>query len=664
MKTAMISLALNLVLAAGAGAAEICVSPAGNDANAGTKDKPLATPTAARDAVRKLIAAGLKENITVLIAPGVYYLPQGLALESADSGSEAFSVTYAGADEAHAPVLLGGGPVTNLKPYKDKIWIGDLPQGAQPKVATENNQWLTLARDPNDGYHRTQAASGEKAFIYKGDLFGAMAGQDVSSGWVNVWPGQGWFNHVWQITALDPKTRSVGFVRTSGMGGPVAANNRFYLMNLLGLLDKSGECVIDVAAGKFYVWPGRGEAAENAYAVVTAENVLSIRGRDDAPVRNVHLRNLDLSVAAGEAVFITNAQDCSIRACRIANCWGQGVSVWQANRRITIADSEIAFTGDRGVHLRGANWKGPDISSHHVVENCHIHHVGRVVHTSAGVQIFQSGHNRVVHNHIHDSPRYGASIKGLALRSMNESDQTKARRFELLHARNNVLAYNHIHHVCLDSEDCGAMESWGPGKDNVYDHNLIHDVGTGHVLLICGIYLDDSSNYFTVTNNVVYAVNGSGHIQQIYAKGIHNTIENNIFVAGRTGSAIRSKSSGEVGFHTYRRNIIWFDQPDGPLFQFDDWDKDRITECDYNLYFNISGKLRIAGRTSYRGPFPGTWTQAYDKHSVVADPKFVDVSKRDYRLQDDSPALKLGIKSVDVRSAGLTDKFPKRLARE
>ena len=55
-----------------ANAIDIFVAPGGDDANAGTQDKPLATITKARDAVRQLIAAGLKSDVHVYLCAGVY----------------------------------------------------------------------------------------------------------------------------------------------------------------------------------------------------------------------------------------------------------------------------------------------------------------------------------------------------------------------------------------------------------------------------------------------------------------------------------------------------------------------------------------------------------------------------------------------------------------
>ena len=41
-----------------------------------------------------------------------------------------------------------------------------------------------------------------------------------------------------------------------------------------------------------------------------------------------------------------------------------------------------------------------------------------------------------------------------------------------------------------------------------------------------------------------------------------------------------------------------------------------------------------------------------DRHSVVADPLFVDATRGDYRLKPDSPALGLGFEPIPVEKIG------------
>jgi hypothetical protein len=46
---------------------------------------------------------------------------------------------------------------------------------------------------------------------------------------------------------------------------------------------------------------------------------------------------------------------------------------------------------------------------------------------------------------------------------------------------------------------------------------------------------------------------------------------------------------------------------------------------------------------------------------VYADPLFVDLKPGDFRLKPESPALKMGIKQINLSGVGLTREFPKRL---
>jgi len=42
----------------------------------------------------------------------------------------------------------------------------------------------------------------------------------------------------------------------------------------------------------------------------------------------------------------------------------------------------------------------------------------------------------------------------------------------------------------------------------------------------------------------------------------------------------------------------------------------------------------------------------YDTHTLIADPKFRDICSRDFSLEEDSPALSLGFKPIDLSSVG------------
>jgi hypothetical protein len=63
-----------------------------------------------------------------------------------------------------------------------------------------------------------------------------------------------------------------------------------------------------------------------------------------------------------------------------------------------------------------------------------------------------------------------------------------------------------------------------------------------------------------------------------------------------------------------------------------------------------------------------SWRRAlggkFDRRSVVADPRFYDVEKRDFRLRPGSHAHAVGFSPIDVSEIGLRGDFPARFERE
>src|SRR6267154_431463 len=106
MKTWLVFLASLLAINAWADVI-LHVAVTGNDQGNGSEEQPFATVARARDAVRAMITDGLTNNVTVMIHGGVYELPETLVLDSRDSGTKKFSITYSGS--SNETVILSGG---------------------------------------------------------------------------------------------------------------------------------------------------------------------------------------------------------------------------------------------------------------------------------------------------------------------------------------------------------------------------------------------------------------------------------------------------------------------------------------------------------------------------------------------------------------------------
>lgn len=801
--------------------ASFYVSPKGSDSNPGSLNKPFATLQRARDAVREIIKAGRKQDILVLIRAGMYYVPDGVIFGPNDSGTEKYKITYA-AYPGEVPVFAGGVSIAGWKRHKDNIFAADLPPGLEGAQIFEDASRMDLARSPNSGYFKIDKpaeAAGGMAFQYRaGDIDPDQ--WDISEGRVNIWPYHNWFNSNHKISSIDPEKRLL--VLDTG-ARDLKEGNRFYIKNVLALLDRPGECQISLNNRKVYAWPRNATPLNAQFVISTAENVLRIRGEGGSIVRNLHFEGLDIGICENDCVSISGAEDCSVRNCKIENAGVTGVVIADHAQRIVIYGNLIRRHGQHGVSLLGRGPSQADVNHHNIIENNHIHHCGRLIGHGYGVRIQQSGHNKIIHNHIHHMPRYGVTIKGSRYGTIKGriTGMTWENRYDFMHGRDNLIAYNDIHHTNMDSQDTGAIESWGSGRDNKIDHNLIHDTGNTQFNLQSGIYLDDQADYFTVTNNIIYGVTGTDYNQCIYAKGIGNRIENNILI-GSTGCDVGIRSffmaDERCDHHEYLRNIIYFEQSDEPpvagafgsgvgnlqkkgttllwsakipddgrydvwmryasynepygvkqldgrmqiraddqqpvllnnlpdtggwgtqkwskaatiplnkgataiewknvkgsginldaivltndpawtpngtnlapaapgrhivviqaesytardgigrsaaAYGFANWSDDRVTASDQNIFYKPAGTVNIKG-----GPADASldkWRKIldgkFDRKTIVADPLFINLANRDFRLKPDSPALKLGFKPIDVTKIGLRNEFPARLKK-
>src|SRR5690606_2139988 len=99
--------------------------------------------------------------------------------------------------------------------------------------------------------------------------------------------------------------------------------------------------------------------------------------------------------------------------------------------------------------------------------------------------------------------------------------------------------------------------------------------------------------YFTIENNLIYNLDDAKPAPgkfpvPIYAKGIHNTIQNNILIAGKTSpAAICTFEMFDLRCeeHVWRRNIVWLQNPDAVAWQCSALAAERMRECDRNLFW-------------------------------------------------------------------------------
>jgi hypothetical protein len=675
MRPPMVSLfplmALATLLSAPAPAATFHVAPDGNDrwsgtlaaANAAKTDGPLATLAAARDAIRALKARGpLREPVTVLVAAGTYRLAETLVLEPGDSGTAECPVTYAAAPGAR-PVISGGRAVTGWAEKAPGLWAADVPE-AKARKWPFRQLWIdgrraVLARSPNEGFFRVLGAaataidpatkkerdSSKSAFRFKqGDI---RPWGDLRDANATVF--YHWETGMLRIKSVDEATGTVTF--TGDFKWPFWGRQRYYVENVLEALDAPGEWHLACDEGRLHYRPRPGEEMGKIAAVAPVlVQLVRLAGNPEKSQWVEHVRFEGLSfqhadyvlepeghsdwqaaVTVPAAFDAVGARACSVQRCDLAHLGGYAIALRRGSKNNRIVENHLhdlaaggVRIGDEGVPPTEATESG----GNQVVSNF-IHDLGRVFYGAIGVWIGQSSDNLIAQNEVCD-----LGYTGISCGWSWGYHPTKAHR--------NRIEYNYVHHIGPGKLcDMAGIYTLGVSPGTVVRGNLIHDVwdweegyGAG------GIYPDEGSSQILIENNITYRTSTAG-LSIHYGQNL--VARNNIFALGHDQQVYLGRRDKDSSLR-FERNIVYYEE--GKLFA-----RDSTLEADNNLYWNAAGEpVTFLGDVTLE-----QWrAKGLDAHSVVADPKFVDAARFDFRLKPDSPALRLGFQPIDPSRAGLT----------
>ena len=665
----------------------IHVSPQGQDRWQGrlaTPDRrgeegPVLSLERARDLARLARQAEPARAVTVLLHPGVYRRSGPLILDAADSGTAGAPVTWRAAKDS-VPVITGLKPLpSSWVSNGDGSWkmlmkdVSGIPETFRQLFC--NGQRLSRTRWPAEGYHTVYSFAGESEQEKK-QSFRYLEG-DVKR-WSNFEDVEFVIFHSWSESRLfpkelDEKERRITFTRQAAYPFDFQGWNSYYLENVREALTGPGQWYHDRNEGVLYMRPPAGISDPNKaeFAVPVADALLELRGSESDPVRHIQFEGIHFTGTRWQmgptgyangggaggphvrpaAITIENAEDCVLHNCLLEATAGYSLELSQCDRCV-VSRTTIREAGSGGVILFG----GAD----NEVADCHIHHCGRLYFGGTGVVNPTGLRTHIHHNHIHDMPYCG--IRG--------GDNGK----EL----NEIIEYNHIHHVMLVLDDGAGIFNAGIGS--IIRNNLVHDCAGGRHKFAFGLYLDEYRTDVLLENNVVY---NAGSELLLLHDNYGNTIVNNIFAFGGNAQLSWTVFHGTTfgrrmmtyrhPLQTFQRNIVYWHK--GCLSHNLDCNRLDLASkpelIDYNIYWKegkedleVPGLDRIPanevrfGRGHVSQPGVGHDTFAdwqglgLDRHSLNQDPLFVDPDNGDFRLRENSPAFALGIKPIDVSGVG------------
>ena len=525
---------LALAVSATLFASDVYVSPNGSDTDAGTRQKPFAS-------IQR--ALSVKPG-TVWLAEGEYYVPRGVGLSEANSGTPDAPVVIR-SEAPHKARISGSRQVSDFRPIpaedaksliseeaRKHVLVADLKAQGFPALAKMPDKFrapgceevifgdmpMQPARWPNEGFTAFTEVidAGASAPVHwvtrevyrpgsfrfpsdRGKLWDFSRGVYLHGFWCYDWADE-----ALKAETYDPETGELRFAvkHGYGIGNPwhKKSKRKFYAIHVFEELDRPGEYYLDRQANKLHFWPPS-DVTKTPVRVSFCRSALL----KAVKVSNLVLRDLVFENGCGWAVQLSGCTNTRIENCVVRNMGLGGISSHGGSNNHVVR-CEVTRTGSRAVSMTAGDRKSLTNGNCSVVGN-HLHHVGRYDWQGGrGVTLCGCG-NRVAHNLIHHCPTGGVSYGG------NE----------------HVLELNEVHHVCLLYSDVGVFytgRDWA-SRGNIVRWNYIHSNVDNRGSGSQAIYLDDCDSGDVVVGNIVFGGVGRG---VLLGGGRDNTIKGNIFI--------------------------------------------------------------------------------------------------------------------------------------
>ncbi len=361
---------------------------------------------------------------------------------------------------------------------------------------------------------------------------------------------------------------------------------------------------------------------------MTARIVLGTLASPPVELNNasyVVVRGFMVENAQGDGIAVNGGVGDRIEACVVRNVRLLGIRV-QGGENHSVRACDIYATGAGGIVLSGGDRKTLTPAHHEAINN-HIRQFSQQQSTRGYAIVFEGVGNRAAHNLIHDAPHQAVLVGG----------------------NDHVFEYNVVHHVCLETDDCGALyKGRNPScRGNTIRYNYWYDIGSPMGHGNAAVYFDDGDGGDTVIGNVFCRCGepGQGPFGTVFSHGGHDILaENNIFVECKRalGSTPwndehwRKALDGGIGcrwdvrlrkevditkppYTTHYPNLVGFldFRPDRPTR--------RINLAKQNVFVNCTN------------PPCGNWDVPPNENwSVDHDPGFVDAAKGNFLLKPDA----------------------------
>ncbi|KAK7496400.1 hypothetical protein BaRGS_00012322 [Batillaria attramentaria] len=520
----------------------IYVSPAGSDTNDGrSTSHPVKTLQHAVDMLGQLGISG--NNVFVELIKGYHDLTSTLHFTDSIHGSATFRA-YQGQEvhvvggkriasdhfrhvtdpqvlhrlpsAAHAHVLevdLTSEGITDLGQLNKYIYN---QKGTAPLEVFINGKPLQLSRWPNQGYANITALPDGlhgKRITYQADGSRDSAWTQEPDPWTYGFWCRGWADATLPVASVDPHTHIITLgdleyhgVCVSHLGEFIKSvqGGYFRVINMMSELDSPGEYYVDRNSKKLYIWPDTQSQTLSTSDIVYASTLTDCI-RIESNVQNLHFEDFTLEACRRYGFSVNNGHHLTFKNLEIKNTGSYGINCEKDCRSVSVLASEIHDTTG-GVWISGGD-RTTLTSSNNVIRDNHVWDYSRMsANIGDAVRVADGVNTKVIYNHFHHGKYTGVRFFG----------------------NDHLIQNNHVHHMCTDTSDCGAIHTNGHWtyRGNLIEKNHIH-----HVLRnkpgpdVRGVMLDDEFCSALTQQNVFY--DNECHLN--IGGGRDNVVRYNIF---------------------------------------------------------------------------------------------------------------------------------------
>ncbi|MFA6948727.1 MAG: right-handed parallel beta-helix repeat-containing protein [Eubacteriales bacterium] len=622
----------------------------------------------------ELRRSGVGQPITIRMADGIYPITQPISVTP-----DVTNITVE-ALSAGKTVLSGGERVTGFERAKFVR-----PDGSEIDclcASVERTDFTDVYVNGLRAAHSRYPASGSLAFEEvenkSGELFAASSwvkfkAEDIaplsarSIGGATLSYLHLWIDEHTEISSYDPQTRTAVMRRLSRFN--MVNNALYYFEDVPETFGLENEYYLDRENKLLYYVPREGIDADNIELYIpSASALVNICGRSaELPVENIRFRGITFANTRGDyeaaletsgergdkpVIYASDAQGVSNAAgvvniryashiafddCKFTNYGLYGIDIRSGSSEIAVRGCDFNDGGAGGVKVNGgaALSDKPNHTHNVYIENNVIERCGRRHMAACGVMLMHAYDCRVSHNTIRDL--FYTGISGGWVWGYSPSV-----------SHGNLIEYNHIYNIGQGVlSDMGGVYLLGAQPGTVVRRNLIHDIKSrdygGWAL-----YTDEGSGYVTLEENICYNTSDNCYHQHY---GRMNTVRNNIFAfAGKEIMRI-TRFEGHLSI-IFENNIILTDGC--PVYGVSDEHLACGTmACSGNLIWQTGGGAPVMAKNGDKSyTFEDFRALGAEEGSAVANPIFCDAENGDFRLCQCSPALKMGIKRINLADAG------------